>query len=135
MALAQDLMGLGLPHSLALHIAEGGTGPRLIAAPGSSFATATKIAGGQGAVYCTTADSTKGVALPTVGSGATDGPLFVDDFIIANVNASDCLKVFASSGVSICASGTNTSVVAIAVNTAMILYPVTASQWVGIRGN
>lgn len=133
MALAQDLMGLGMPHSLALHIAEGGAGPLLIAAAGSTFATATKLTGNQGAVYCTTADSSKGIALPTI--GANDGPLFVDDFIIANVSATDCLKIFSSSGVQICTGGSNTSSTALAVNTAIILYPVTSTQWVGIRGN
>lgn len=133
MALAQDLMGLGLPHSLSLHIAEGGAGPLLIVAAGSTFATATKIGSSQGAVYCTTADSTKGLSLPTIGSN--DGPLFVDDFIIANVNAVDCLKIFSSSGVAICTGGSNTSSAALAVNSAMILYPVTSTQWIGIKGS
>lgn len=134
MALAQDLMGLGMPHSLALHIAEGGAGPLLIAAAGSTFATATKIGSSQGAVYCTSADSTKGLSLPTIGAPG-DGPLFVDDFIVANVSATDCLKIFASSGVQICTGGSNTSSTALAVNTAIILYPVTSTQWIGIRGN
>lgn len=130
MPLAQDLMGLGMPSQLALQVAVGGSGPLTITAAGSSFATATKILANQTLAVCTNANSTLGVSLPTVGSDA--GALLGDQFIIANANTTDCLKVFSSSGVVICVNGSNTSSTSAGVNTSLVLYPVSTTQWVGV---
>src|SRR5258706_5454932 len=103
MALAADLMGLGVSPLIAARTASGGIGPLTIVAAGSSFATAAKI-------QCTqflVSNSTNGglsVALPTVGG---DGGAFLgDDFLINNA-ASASLNVFCSSGVNISVGGTN----------------------------
>lgn len=132
MTLAQDLMGLGMPANLALQVAVGGSGPLTIIAAGSAFSSSTKILANQTMVACTTADSTKGIGLPTV--GGDNGCLLADEFTVGNVNGTDCLKVFASSGVTICTGGSNTSSTALGVNTTMTLYPISTTLWIANKG-
>ncbi len=96
MALATDLMGLGVAPRLASQLATGGVGPVSIAAAGSTAATATQIYGLQGFVAVTS--GTGCVILPSPSS--QNGPAIADDFVIHNASG-PILTVFAPAGVTI----------------------------------
>lgn len=129
MALADDLMGLGLPPAVALSVATGGNGDLTIAAAGSAYSTGTAVLAGQKLVSVSGADGNKGVSLPAVGANVQLG----DQYIIGNT-ANAVLKAFAPSGVSITCGGTNTSTAAIPAYATLIVYPVSSTQWIGIVG-
>lgn len=131
MALASDLMGLGVPALQALRTATGGNGPLTITAAGSAFASATRIGSAQFLVSCTNADGTKALSLPAVGTD--NGCLLADDFIINNAGTTS-LQIFASSGVQISVGTTNSSATVIQAHTTMTLYPVSSTQWIGVKG-
>jgi hypothetical protein len=135
MNLASDLMGLGSSPLLALRTSNGGNGPVTISAAGTTFATATRIQSSQYFVSCTNAGGSGGaaVALPVV--GGDNGALIADDFVINNATATQSLTVFASTGVAISVGGTNTSSTTIPVHTTMTLYPLTTTQWLGVKGS
>ncbi len=132
MALASDLLGLGLNPFLAGHLASGGNGPLTIAAAGSTFATATKLQAEQFVCSCINADGTKGVALPTVGGDS--GALLADDYVINNAGSTS-LQIFSSSGVVISTGGSNTSSTQVQLHTTMTLYPISTTQWIAVKGS
>lgn len=131
MSLAIDLMGLGMPPTQALRNSNGGAGPLTAVAAGNSFATALRLGGAQYVVSCSNADGTKGLALPPV--GGDNGALLADDFVINNAGTTS-LVLFASSGVTISVAGSNTSSTKIQSHTTMTLFPISATQWVGVAG-
>lgn len=131
MSLANDLMGYGLPAQLALSIAEGGSGPLTPSSAGSAFASATRLKCGQALVSVSDTDGTKGVSLPIVG-GLTG--VLIADAVVINNSGTTSLPVFGSSGVTISAGGTNTSVTTVGVNATFILYPISTSAWIGVKG-
>lgn len=135
MSQATDLMGLGLPPLLAGHIASGGVGPLTITAAGTAFSSATRIGPEQYLVTCTTAGGSGAAAVSLPAVGGDTGCLLADDFIINNATATQSLTVFASSGVSISVGGTNTSSTTVSVHTTMTLFPVSTTQWVGVKGS
>lgn len=132
MALASDLMGLGLPGMLAQQMATGGIGPVTITAAGSAFSTATRIKCDQRLVLCTNADGTVAVSLPIFGTD--NGALIGDQFIISNAHATNSLQIFGSSGVLICGNGSNGSQYTALACTNVIMFPVTSTQWVAVKG-
>jgi hypothetical protein len=131
MALAADLMGLGLSPLIASRTATAGIGPVTIVAAGGSFTSATKIQATQFLVSNSTGGGL-GVALPTVGGDA--GAFLGDDFIINNA-ATASLNVFCSSGVTISVGGANTSSTSLSSHVTLTCYPITTTQWVGVRGS
>jgi hypothetical protein len=131
MALASDLMGLGVSPLIAAKTASAGIGPVTIVAAGGTFGSATRI-------QCTqylVSNSTGGglaVALPAV--GGDNGAFLGDDFVINNATTAS-LNVFCSSGVTISVSGSNTSSTVMTSHTTMTCYPITTTQWVGVKGS
>jgi hypothetical protein len=134
MALAQDLMGIGVSPLQALHGATGGSGPLYsgsVAGTTSSFSSATKIAVAQYVVTVSGAVSTGGVSLPTVGGDT--GCLLADNFVVNN-SGTTTIYLFSSSGVTISTGGSNTSWTQIPVHTTMTLWPLSTTQWIGTKG-
>ncbi len=127
MALASDLMGLGMPHILALNVAEGGIGPLTIVGAGSSYATSTKIGADQRLCVSQTSAAGTCVGLPVVGGDA--GAYLGDRFVIANAGT-DSLKVFASTGVVIKA-GDSSSTISVQPCKTLVVQPISSILWVG----
>jgi len=133
MALASDLMGLGMPSHLARREASGGSASSLqIAAAGSSFTNATALGGQQ---YLVSVNSgTGGIILPAV--GGDNGCLLGDAFVVNNATASG-ITLYAQSGSTISSNGSNAAAsvgASVGPHTAGTAYPVTATQWVWVRG-
>jgi hypothetical protein len=133
MSMSTDLMGLGMPPLLSVRLATGGIGPLTITAAGTTFATAAKVLGGQYVVSCSNASGTNGVSLPTVGTDG--GALLADDYIINNATGTQSLLVFSSSGVVLSVGATNTSSTTVAPHTTMTLFPISTTQWIGVKGS
>jgi hypothetical protein len=131
MALASDLMGLGVSPLLAQRTATGGNGPLTITAVGATFASATRIQASQFLVSNTTTGGLS-IALPAI--GGDNGAFLADDFIINN-RAAASLNVFASTGVAISANGTNNSQIVLSSHQTLTVYPITTTQWIGVLGN
>lgn len=127
MALASDLMGLGLPANLALNIAVGGTGPVAVTAAGSAFASATRLGGDQRFAAVGNANGTVAVALPAVAGDVQP----TDMFVIGNYSSAG-LPVYLSSGVVISAGGTSNSSLTLGSFCTLIAFPVSSTQWVGL---
>ena len=136
MALAQDLMGLGISPLQAAHTASGGTGPvfsgGVTAGSTSVFSTNLRLGAYQFIVTVSNGVSTQGVLLPTV--GGDNGCLIADDFIINN-SGTTCIMLFASSGVSISTGGSNTSFTIIVPHTTITCYPLSTTSWIGVKGS
>src|SRR5271166_4235134 len=101
MALAQDLMGLGVSPLQAAHTSSGGTGPLFsgtLAGSTSAFSSTNRIGAFQFLLTVSNGVSTGGVCLPAVGGDS--GCLLADDFIVNN-SGTTTIFLFASSGVSI----------------------------------
>ena len=133
MNLASDLMGLGTSPLQALRTSNGGNGPLTATAAGTNFATATRLQSSQYFVSVSGANGTNGVALPPVGSDT--GALLADDFVINNLAAGQPLQIFASTGVTISAGGSNTAQTSLAAHTSGTFYPLSATQWIAVRGS
>lgn len=129
--LSSDLMGLGVSPLQAQRTANAGTGPLTIASAGSSFATANRIDCAQYLVSCSDSDGTKAIALPQVGSD--QGALIGDIFTINNAG-STTFTIFCSTGVTISVSGSNTSSTTLGVHTSLTCFPLTSTQWAGVKG-
>lgn len=132
MALASDLMGLGIQPLLAARTATAGVGPITMLAAGSTFATANRIQCTQFIVSVTNSDGTKGVSLPAVGGDT--GAFLADDFVINNAGSAS-LFVFVSSGVAISIAGSNTASTILTTHSTLTCYPISTTQWVGIKGS
>lgn len=135
MSQATDLMGLGLPPLLSAHIANAGNGSLTVSAAGTAFSTATRLGVTQFLVTCTNAGGSGGAAVALPAVGGDTGCLLADDFVINNATATQSLTVFASSGVSISVGATNTSSCTVPVHTTMTLFPISTTQWVGVKGS
>ncbi len=135
MALASDLMGLGVQPLLAARTATAGNGPITMTAAGTNFATANRIKCNQFVVSVTNADGTKGVSLPTV--GGDNGAFLADDFVINNATPSGTasLFIFASTGVVISLGGTLSNLTTLSSHQTLTAYPISTTQWVGILGS
>lgn len=133
MALASDLMGLGMSPHLARREASGGSPSSLqVAAAGSDFTGATKLGGQQ---YLVSVNSgTGGLILPAV--GGDNGCLLGDSFTVNNATASG-ITLFAQSGASLSSNGSNAAAsvgLSVGPHTAVTVYPVTSTQWISVRG-
>jgi hypothetical protein len=135
MNLASDLMGLGVSPLIASRTSNGGSGPITITAAGTAFASATRLGCTQYFVTCTTAGGSGGAAISLPVVGTDNGALLADDFVVNNATATQSLTIFASSGVAISVGGTNTSSTTVSVHTSMTLYPVSTTQWIGVKGS
>ena len=135
MALASDLMGLGIQPLLAARTATAGNGPITMFAAGSTFATANRIQCTQFIVSVANADGTKGVSLPPI--GGDNGAFLADDFVINNATPSGTasLFIFASTGVTISIAGTLSAVTSLSSHQTLTAYPISTTQWVGIKGS
>ena len=131
MSLASDLMGLGIQPLLAARTATAGTGPLTIVAAGATFASATKIQCTQFLVSNTTGGGLS-VALPPIGGDA--GAFLGDDFIINNASTAS-LNVFCSTGVTISVAGSNQNSIALTSHQTLTAYPISTTQWIGLRGS
>lgn len=134
MALASDLMGLGMPSHLARREASGGSPSSLqVTAAGSDFNSATKLGGQQ---YLVSVNAgTGGLILPAV--GGDNGCLLADQFVVNNTTASG-ITLFAQSGSSISSNGSNAAAsvgLSVGVHAAVTVFPVTATQWIAVRGS
>ena len=115
MALASDLMDMGVPPLQALRLATAGNGP--IAATAAANATSSgayAIKGTQYITYFTTGSTTNSAVLPA--PGGDTGPLIGDDFTVHN-NSSTSLNLYTSAGVTMnvlgsVVSSTNAQVIA-----------------------
>ncbi len=125
MALATDLMGLGLPARLAAAIAHGGVGPLTTNPAGSAFASATKLGQEQNFVATNNSTGATGYALPTVSGDV----LLTDMFVIHNYGSTS-VQVYGSTGV-IVSAGDSTSVVALQTRKTLVVFPVSSTLWVG----
>ena len=142
MSLSQDLMGLGISPLQAAHTASGGTGPLTlgISTVAAGLTGATSIGAYQFCVsiIATGTTSTCGVKLPPVGSD--NGCLLADDFIINNAGATT-MQVFTPVGTSgngsilISCNGSNNSFQIVPVHTSLAVFPVSTTQWIGVRGS
>jgi hypothetical protein len=136
MALAQDLMGLGISPLQAAHTSNGGTGPVFsggtLAGATSAFSTTNRLGAFQFVVTVSNGVSTGGVCLPAVGGDS--GCLIADDYVINN-SGTTTIYLFASSGVAISVRASNTGYTQIALHTTMTLFPLSTTQWVGIAGS
>lgn len=134
MALAQDLMGLGISPLQAAHTANAGTGPVTAAAAGSSYATATKIGAYQFLISVNVSGSvtTSGLALPAVGGDS--GCLIGDDYILNNATA-NAITLYAPANVNISGRGVNVNSLTISSHTTCTVYAITTSQWASVSGN
>lgn len=131
MAFASDLMGLGVSPLIADRTASAGNGPITIVAAGGSFASATRIQCTQFLVSNSTAGGLA-ISLPPVGGDA--GAFLGDDFVINNATTAS-LNIFCSSGVTISVGGSNTSSTSMSSHTTMTVYPITTTQWIGVKGS
>ncbi len=133
MSLAQDLMGLGTPPLLAAHTSSAGTGPVTATSVGTGQSTATKIAAFQFLISVNVSGTTgSGLALPAVGSDA--GCLIGDDYVINNATGSTVI-VYAPSNVTISGGGVNNAAFSVTTHTTCTFFPITASQWVAVKGS
>jgi hypothetical protein len=96
MALAQDLMALGLGPQLATEIAEGGVGPLTVTVTGNSAATAAKVYGDQSCITVTAGTGALILPSPT----GTNPPNMADQFVIHN-GLGPVATVYAPAGVTI----------------------------------
>ena len=135
MALASDLMGLGVAALQAQRTANAGLGPLTITAAGSAFASATRLGCSQYLTSCGNASGTNGIALPLVGTD--NGCLLGDDFIINNLNSTNSLLIFTSTGVALSVGGSNNSGTgtSVQVHTTLTCFPISTTQWIGVRGS
>lgn len=131
MALASDLMGLGMPPLLAAKIAQAGIGPVTITAAGTTYAGSTKIGSEQSLVGCSNGNNTLSLGLPPVGgdSGASIG----DEFVIANTGTVDTIVLRSSTSVLINAA-TQDSVFNLGPGKAISIFPFSSTLWVPVKG-
>ena len=135
MSLATDLMGFGVSPAQAAQQSTGGTGPLTMvtgSTSSASAATTPRIGKFQYVVSVNGGVSTGGVLLPSVGGDT--GCLLADDFIVNNAGTTT-IFLFASSGVTVSVGATNTSFTQIALHTTMTLYPISTTQWIGVKGS
>lgn len=132
MSLSTDLMGLGVAPLQAERTASGGTGPLTILSAGSNFATSTRMGAAQFVVSNTDTDGTKAISLPLVGSD--NGCLLADIFVINNASG-NTLPIYASTGVVISCTGSNNSTVSLTTHTSINVYPISTTQWIGVKGS
>lgn len=136
MALASDLMGLGVSPLQAARTATGGTGPLTITAAGSTYSGSTKLGCCQFVVTSNSATGTS-VGLPVI--GGDNGVLLADDFCINNQGSSS-LFIFASTGVLISGQTSLSSKQTIQQHQTATLYPVSGTytaalaNWIMIVG-
>jgi hypothetical protein len=130
--LASDLQGLGVNPLQAQRTANAGIGPLTISAAGTAFASATRIGGAQYLVSCSNTTGSNGISLPAVGGDS--GALIGDQFTINNAGTVS-LNIFLSTGVTISIANLNTATFALATHTTTTCYPISATQWIGVRGS
>ncbi len=97
MALAQELMGLGVAPALAQRIATAGAGPVTVTATGTGSVTAANIYGTQYIVSVTGAGH---VILPAPTGTASNLPLIADSYVVNN-GTTDSVTVWPPAGVTI----------------------------------
>lgn len=134
MSLASDLQGMGISPLLAGRQATAGIGPIAIVSAGTSFATATRIQAMQYLVSNSTNNTVggQGVSLPQV--GGDNGALIGDDFVINNA-ATGSMTVYCSTGVTISVAGSNQASIGLSSHTTLACYPISTTQWIGVRGS
>lgn len=135
MALATDLMGLGLPSALALELSDGGSttaGNLGITAAGNSFATGTAILSDRRLLTCSNGNNTLALALPKI-TLATNPCGLGDQYQIVNTGT-DTVVVYGSTGVIISARGTNTSFALCGAGGTLVLFPTSATATTGTWG-
>jgi hypothetical protein len=135
MAKKADLMGLGLPMTLARRMANE---PALITSGGGSIGSAVQIAGDQFFTIVTaSAASGNSVLLPQVGGDAPGaGALLGDDFIVNNQGSASTIVYIANnangSAVSISQGGVftaGTTGISVGTHKSGTFYAITASTW------
>jgi hypothetical protein len=129
MAKKSDLMGLGLPVFLAQRMA---TEPSQVTAVGASRASATTLGGDQFLTVVVGTNSGVALQLPQIGG---NGCLLGDDFIVNALAAT--ASVYPGSGCTISVGAASYSTgtgVTVELHTATSFYPITATQWIGIKG-
>lgn len=131
MTMATDLQGLGVAPLIALRTSTGGNGPLTCSAVGNTFATATKLQAAQFVTSVLNSTASAALALPTVGE---TGALLADDYVINNASTTS-VNIIASTGVAISVGASNTNNTVIAQHTTMTLYPISTTQWIGVKGS
>jgi hypothetical protein len=126
-----ELMGIGLAPEVARRLANE---PNVVTAQGSSIGSAFQLGGDQYLVTITASNGGAGIVLPAVG-GFT-GCYLGDDFIVNN-QLSAAATVYATGGVTISASGANTTGttgISVSSHTSTQFYALTATSWLGVKG-
>ena len=131
MALASDLMGYGVPANVANKVSDGGAqfGSLAITAAGNSYATGADILADERLVTCSNGNNTLALSLPLVAGNVNIG----DKYTIVNTGV-DTVVVWASSGVTISARGTNTSFALLGAGGSLVVFPITTEKWGGYGG-
>ena len=127
MALATDLMGLGLPGQLALVLSTGGSALAnglAITAAGNSYATGATMLAEKRMYTCSNGNNTLSLSLPAIAGNAAIGV----EYTVVNTGT-DTVVIWAPSGVTISARGTNTSRVLVGAGTAIVLFPCSTAAW------
>lgn len=127
---AYNLMGLGMAPPLALAIATQGT--QQVTAAGSTYATSAKLRNNKCAVV-SNSDGTVAVGLPPIGGDTGAAAMLADMYVICNTGTTS-LQLFASSGITISVNGSSNSQQPIQSFTTMIVWPVSTTQWIGMKG-
>jgi hypothetical protein len=135
-------MGLGVSALIAQRTSNGGTGPLAYTVLGTATINTnltatlgTRLGASQYFVSVnsgTQGSSFTGLFLP--GVGGDNGALLADDYVINNATGNN-MVVMGSNGVLISATGSNTSYTNMASHTSMTIYPVSSTQWIGVKGN
>jgi hypothetical protein len=130
MAKKTDLMGLGMPVFLARRL---GMEPLQVTAAGATRASATNLPGDPYLACVIGTNGGVGLELPAVGGDT--GALLGDPYIVQALYAT--ASVYPGSGATISVLGASYGTatgVTVEMNTATVFYPVTATQWIGVKG-
>ena len=131
MALAADLMALGINPHEAARVASGGTGPTTIAAAAGGAAGATPIGGTQFVIYVSS--GTGGLVAPPL--GGIGGPLVYDNFVIHNGTGAT-ITIYPPPGVTVNIGGAAfvqaTPDTLATLRTLQVWTGPTATQWFGL---
>ena len=137
MATPDDLLGLGLPPFLARLI---GNPNDTVISSGATAASATKLRGGNRHYLVTASNSGSGLLMPQVGGDLSVAALNGDVMMITNLLSASVVLYFANtvkgSATTIYVDGASVAGatgVSVATAKPLLLRPVSASTWIGLR--
>ncbi len=137
MANGEDLIGLGFPHFLSRMM---GGHNDVVSSQGSTIGSATPLLGGYRHYLVTASNSGSGLKMPQVGGDIGVAALRGDMWMLTNLLSASVVLYFANtvkgSAVTIYVDGgsvVGTTGVSVAAGKPLLLRPISASTWVGLR--